>query len=148
MLKGLPNLPEHIHGTKLEQKLWPNCPFAVQALVFGCIILLTLFLMVKSGSFIDAIPIITLYAFAGYRLMPSFQQIYSSIALLRYAGPALDSLYDDMKRLKPLIAKDENVQEDVKFNENISLNDINFQYPNASRTSLKKINLEISAIQL
>jgi ABC-type multidrug transport system fused ATPase/permease subunit len=101
--------------------------------------------MVQNGSFIDAIPIITLYAFAGYRLMPSFQQIYSSIAILRYAGPALDSLYDDMKRLKPLVAKYENIQEDVKFNENISLNDINFQYPNASRTSLKKINFSISA---
>ena len=118
---------------------------AVQAIAFGCIILVTLFLMVKSGSFIDAIPIITLYAFAGYRLMPSFQQIYSSIALLRYAGPALDSLYSDMKKLKPLVAKYENIQEDVKFNENISLNDVNFQYPNASRISLKKINFCIPA---
>lgn len=118
---------------------------AVQAIAFGCIILVTLFLMVESGSFIDAIPIMTLYAFAGYRLMPSFQQIYSSIAQLRYAGPALDSLYDDMKRLKPLVAKYEKIQEDVKFNENISLNDINFQYPNASRTSLKKINFSIQA---
>ena len=107
--------------------------FAVQALVFGCIILLTLFLMVKSGSFIDAIPIITLYAFAGYRLMPSFQQIYSSIALLRYAGPALDSLYDDMTKLKSTVAKDPKRSRNVKFNKNISLNNINFQYPNASQ---------------
>ena len=76
-----------------KTKIMAQLPsFAVQALVFGCIILLTLFLMVKSGSFIDAIPIITLYAFAAYRLMPSFQQIYTGTAMLRYSGPALDSL--------------------------------------------------------
>ena len=118
---------------------------AVQAVSFGCIMLVTLFLIVRSGSFIDAIPVITLYAFAGYRLMPSFQRIYSSISLLRYSGPALDSLYNDIKRFKPIVEKSDFIQEDIKFNENISLNNINFQYPNASKTSLKDINLEISA---
>ncbi len=119
--------------------------FAVQGLVFGCIILLTLFLMIQSGSFIDAIPIITLYAFAGYRLMPSIQQIYTCTALLRYSGPALNSLNNDMTKLKSTVEKSDIIQEDIKFNENISLNNINFKYPNASKTSLKEINLEISA---
>ena len=118
---------------------------AVQALAFGCIILVTLFLIVKSGSLINSIPVITVYAFAGYRLMPSFQQIYSSIALLRYSGPALDSLYDDIKKLKLLVEKNDIIEQDIKFNESISLNDINFQYPNSSKRSLKEINLDISA---
>ena len=118
---------------------------AVQAIAFGCIILVTLYLMTQSGTFIEAIPIITLYAFAGYRLMPSIQQIYSSITILRYAGPALDALYDDMEKLeKPKTINDFN-KDELKFNNNISLNNINYQYPNASRTSLKEINFSISA---
>ena len=129
-----------------KTKIMAQLPsFAVQALVFGCIILLTLFLMVKSGSFIDAIPIITLYAFAAYRLMPSFQQIYTGTAMLRYSGPALDSLNNDMTKLKSTVEKSEIIRESIKFSKNISLNNINFKYPNASKTSLKEINLEISA---
>ena len=119
--------------------------YAVQAIVLGCTILTTLYLMMQSGSFVDFIPIITLYAFAGFRLMPSFQQIYSAIVKLRSAGPALDSLYNDMEKLGSTDTKEDNDKENVEFNKNISLNVINFKYPNSSKTSLKEINVSISA---
>ena len=34
--------------------------------------------MKQSNNFLDALPIIGLYVFAGYRLMPAIQQIYVS----------------------------------------------------------------------
>ena len=58
--------------------------------------------MVKSGSFVNSVPTIALYAFAGYRLMPALQKIYSSTTTLRFAGPAVDNMYEDFKKLKPL----------------------------------------------
>ena len=71
--------------------------FALEATTFGGMILVTLYLMSQSGNFTSAAPILALYAFAGYRLMPALQQIYSSVTLLNFTVPALNSVYDDLK---------------------------------------------------
>ena len=75
--------------------------FALEAIVFGGMILVTLYLMSQSGNFTNAAPILALYAFAGYRLMPALQQIYNSVTLLNFTIPALNSVYDDLISLKP-----------------------------------------------
>ena len=59
-----------------------------------------LYLMVQTGSF-NALPIISLYVFAGYRLMPAPQSIYSSLTALTFIGPSIDKLTNDIKNLKP-----------------------------------------------
>ena len=58
--------------------------------------------MKQSGSFNEIIPIIALYAFAGYRLMPALQHIYSNITYIRTVGPSLDKMYNDFKNLKTI----------------------------------------------
>ena len=63
--------------------------------------LIILYKMTQTGSFNDALPIISLYVFAGYRLMPALQQIYNALTNLTYIRPSLDSLYNDLKDLKP-----------------------------------------------
>ena len=56
--------------------------------------------MSQSGDFVNVIPIMSLYAFAGYRLMPALQGIYGSISQLRFITPALDALHKDLINLK------------------------------------------------
>ena len=117
--------------------------FALEAIGFGGMILVILYLMSKGGTLATALPIIALYAFAGYRLMPAIQKIYSSIALLRFAGPAIDALYNDIKGLRSFNLSHD--QEVLKFNKSITLNHIHYNYPNTSRTALKDISLNIPA---
>ena len=62
--------------------------------------LVILYLMAKTGSFSSALPVISLYVFAGYRLMPALQQIYNSINAITFVTPSIDKLYDDIKSLK------------------------------------------------
>tara|TARA_B100000886_G_C20425154_1_gene493585 strand:+ start:3423 stop:5216 length:1794 start_codon:yes stop_codon:yes gene_type:complete len=117
--------------------------FALEAIAFGGIILATLYFLVQSGNFNEIIPIITLYVFAGYRLMPAFQGIYRSAAQIRSAKPSLDNMYKDLRNLKSKIfAKDENR---LKFKKDITLKNIFYQYPNSSRIVLNSLNLNISA---
>ena len=117
--------------------------FALEAIGFGGMILVILYLMSEGGTLATALPIIALYAFAGYRLMPAIQKIYSSIALLRFAGPAIDALYNDIKGLRSFNLSHD--QEVLKFNKSITLNHIHYNYPNTSRTALKDISLNIPA---
>lgn len=99
--------------------------------------------MIQRGSFNNALPFISLYAFAGYRLMPALQQIYASFSKFVFIGPSLDKIYDDFKKLKT--SETQHPDETVEFNKMINLKNIHFNYPNTSRTALKNISLSISA---
>ena len=117
--------------------------FILEAIAFGGILLITLYIMALTGSFNSALPVISLYVFAGYRLMPALQQIYSSFTQLTFVGPSLDKLTSDIKNLKPFNGnQDKGV---LSLNKAITLKNIHYEYPNASRTALKNINLSILA---
>lgn len=113
--------------------------YVLETVAFGGMLIVILYLMAKSGSFVNAVPILTLYAFAGYRLMPALQGIYVSFTQLRFVAPALNALHDEIKNLKPSTINDNN--QIIKLKKNIILKNIYYDYPNSSRTALKNINL-------
>ena len=74
--------------------------YILEGIAFAGIMLLLLYMMSQKGSVNNALPIISLYVFAGYRLMPSMQQVYSSFTHLRYIGSSVDNLANEIKNLK------------------------------------------------
>ena len=117
--------------------------FILEAITFGGIMLIILYVLAQSGSFNNALPIVSLYVYAGYRLMPALQQIYSSFTAIVFALPAIDKLHDDFKNLKPINRNQD--QGVLPINETITLKNIYYNYPNASKTALKNISINISA---
>lgn len=117
--------------------------FALEAIAFGGMLLVVLYLMAQSGTFASALPIIALYAFAGYRLMPALQQIYGAVTQLRFAGPALDSLHTDLMSLKPEYPNQSS--DTIALQEAITLKDMTYHYPGAQRAALKGISLSVPA---
>ena len=117
--------------------------YFLEALAFGSILLILLYKMNQTNNFSNSLPIISLYVYAGYRLMPAVQQIYLSFAKLAFVGPSLDNLNEDIKNLK-LFNKNQD-QGILSLNKTITLKNIYYNYPNASRTALKDINLSIPA---
>ncbi len=118
--------------------------FALEAIAFGGILLVMLYLITKSSSFASALPIIALYAFAGYRLMPALQQIYGAFTQLRFAGPALDALHQDLINLQAADTQHDHISP-LPLNQVISLNQVSYRYPNAAQPALKGIDLTIPA---
>ncbi len=117
--------------------------YALEAVAFGGMLLIALFL-ISEGSLETVLPILALYAFAGYRLMPALQQIYSSLSQLSFSGPALEALHADLKNLK--IRKQSNfVSEELALEQEISLKNVQYTYPNSDKPVLKGINLNILA---
>ena len=115
--------------------------FILEAVAFGGILLTILYLMHQTDNFNDALPIITLYVFAGYRLIPALQAIYSSLTSLTFVGPSLDKLTQDIKNFKPFNKnQDQNV---VSFNKRVILKNVYYNYPNTSQSALKDISLNI-----
>lgn len=116
--------------------------YILEGIAFGGMLLMILYLMTSKGNFFNAVPVIALYAFAGYRMIPALQQVYAAIAYLRFINPVLDSVYRDINSLK-IISEEQN-QKKLFFKENISLKNVYYSYPNSSKTSLKDISLSIS----
>lgn len=116
--------------------------YALEAIAFGGMLLVILYLLARSGSFTAALPVIALYAFAGYRLMPALQQIYGAITQLRYAGPALDALHLDIKSLREVEYQSRNSKQ-MQLTNSIELQKIFFSYPNTASPSIKGLNIII-----
>ena len=117
--------------------------YILEAIGFGGILLIILYIMSQTGNFNTALPIISLYVFAGYRLLPALQQIYYAFTQLAFVRPSIVKLTSDIKNLKPF---NENQDKGVlSLNKTITLKNIYYEYPNASRTALKNINLSISS---
>lgn len=115
--------------------------YALEMIAFGGMLLIVIYYISEKGSFVNAVPIMALYAFAGYRFMPAVQQIYSSLTQLKFISPVLDSLYLDLINLEKN-AEHLNTNK-FQFNESIKLNNIYFSYPNVSKYNLQNINLII-----
>lgn len=128
-----------------------NLPkFIVESVGFGGIILLALVLMAKhggheAGALSNVLPLLGLYAFVGYRMLPAVQQAYSAATTLRGGSAALHSVYSALEasaHLKPL--KREEVGP-MALREAISLEDVTFWYQGAGRPSISDVAISIPA---
>jgi len=117
--------------------------YFLETIAFGGVLILMLYMMSQSGSFNEALPIISLYVFAGYRLMPALQQVYASFNNLTFNRPSIDRLTEDFKKLGE--QKIFPNKETLIFKNEISLSNICYNYPSTSRKALKDISLNIKA---
>ena len=143
-IKSYSNAAKIFAQNKAILKVISQLPrYILEGIAFGGIMLLILYLMFQEGSFNNAIPIISLYAFAGYRLMPVMQNIYISLSQISFSNPSLDNLYYDIGKLNPI--KNNYLEEKLSFDKEIVLNNIDFNYPNTSQKALQGISLNIPA---
>lgn len=118
--------------------------FFLEVVTFGGILILIIYMMSKTNSFNDAIPVISLYVFAGYRLMPALQNVYFSFTRIIFNDASINKLYSDFKNLKTSNKHTED-RGIVSFSKSINLINIYFNYPNAKQLTLKNINMNIPA---
>lgn len=120
--------------------------YAIQAIAFGGILVLVLYLMGRHGSLQEAMPLIALYAFAGYRLLPAFQEIFKNSTQLRFYHAALDSLHDDLSAVQqapssaPRKASNEG---EALLNGDIQLRKVTYRYPGVERPVIDGVSLNI-----
>lgn len=128
----------------VAQKLWSEMPsFGMQALIFGGMMVSILYLLKTRGSINQTIPILALYALAGYRLMPALQEIYKQLAEIKFHRPALDSVYNDIRSLDSLANHSHANKVPLKLDNSIILKELEFAYDRTSNKALHNISIEI-----
>ena len=83
----------------------------------------------------DYFATLTLFALSGFRMMPSVNRILSSINRIRYAGPTIQILEDELKRFQDSIIDEkllENKNINISFDKEISVKNLSFGYDDKS----------------
>src|SRR5690606_20039279 len=80
--------------------------FVLEALAFGGIVVILLVLLVRKQGDVGAVfPLMAVYAFAGTRLMPALQHVYSGLSKLRFGLAGLNAIHAD---LAPVAKREQN----------------------------------------
>lgn len=121
-----------------------TCPkYILEIIAFGGIILIALYLLRSSTNPADVLSVLALYAFAGYRLMPAMQQIYSSIISIRYNRHMLELLTHELGLLSEAPDRGEPAVA-FEFTRLLEARHITYAYP-ASENILHDISLTLRA---
>ncbi len=107
--------------------------YVLEIVAFGGILIVILYLIRTMGNFQEAVPVIGLYSFAAYRIMPSVQKIFATIAKIRTNLPVVDLIHKnlgDWKAAEKQIKKFKEISiEPVVFQKQIKLDSVRFIYP-------------------
>ncbi|MBT0663028.1 ABC transporter ATP-binding protein/permease [Geobacter pelophilus] len=126
----------------------PQMPrYLMEVISFGGVILLVIYYLASGKEIATVLPLITLYAVAGYRLMPSLQQTFSGITQIRFNYPALKLLCHDLgdTPLEFFVDRDNSRVEPLHFDKEIRLEQVAYRYYGASTKALDVISLSIPA---
>lgn len=121
--------------------------YFIELVAFGGLLLMVLYLLGVQQKITDILPVIGLYALAGYRLMPLIQQVFNGVSQLRYDLASLDIIYQEFSIKQNEQSERQNNKSQFVRVEKIFVHKLSFQYPNSSIFALSDISFEIDIRQ-
>jgi len=122
--------------------------FIMEVIALGSIIMLVLSLVkTYEGDLGAVLPALSLYALAGFKILPAFQQIYHSLTCVRSGIPAFEAIKDDLYASKK--NHDSVSDQIIRSNDHLGiknsiiLENVTFTYPSKDTPSLNQLDLEI-----
>ncbi|MBD3768271.1 MAG: ABC transporter ATP-binding protein [Gammaproteobacteria bacterium] len=132
--------------------LWQVPRYFMELLAFGAMIALILYLLAaEQGNLGTILPILAVYALAGFKLLPAFQQIYASIGQIKGNIAAFEAIRDDLlasqqqtqQKAQNAEALQNQANQHIAPKHTITLENITFAYPGKSQQALKNLTLNI-----
>jgi ABC-type multidrug transport system fused ATPase/permease subunit len=118
--------------------------YIIETLAIGGMILVII-LMVRSGSRLEQfLPMLTVYAFGAYRLLPLLQKIFRAFTTIRYHYSIVENLDKDFNFLPEgdTLVNDDALPR-LEFASSIALNNITFTYPDSKKIIIDNVSLKI-----
>ena len=117
--------------------------YILEALVFGGMLVALLFLISDKGGVTSALPTLTLYVFSAYKLIPAVQQIYASIASIKFSATFVERLKKIFNKENSInILKNNHTYDYKGFDSCINFKNINYKRDGRS-FGLKDVSLLI-----
>ena len=123
--------------------------YIIEAVAFGGIILIAIYLIAVQENIRQVIPVLGLYAFAGYRLMPALQEAFHGLASARFNIAALNKLHRDLqKQVDATTTLPDNGRagvEAMRLDDELRLQNVQFTYPEARQPAIQDLSFMVSA---
>ena len=124
--------------------------YFMELVAFGAMIALVLYLIAThDGNLGVVLPIVSVYALAGFKLLPAFQQIYRSVAEIKGNISAFESIREDLFESTEQSVVERQMGErnlaDIHLKNEILLENIKFTYPKKSIPAVNELTMAIKA---
>ena len=134
--------------TSMNQTISQLPKSVMEAITFGGVLLSVLYLLSAKRNVEQIVPMISVYVFAGYRLIPALQQIFAGVTTARFYKPSLDSLFTDLcgeqagtEAEIPAVM----TSEALPFNDRLRMEDVTFTYAGSPEPVLSSMDITIKA---
>lgn len=126
--------------------------YIFEAIAFGGIVLFITINLVQGEHINHLIPLVSLFAFAGYRMMPALHHLYNDVVQVNFNQAILDKIFQDMIKEKSeedtVFSAEEQEKERKEanklfFEDRILLKDIQFSYANDSAKVIDNLTISI-----
>lgn len=118
--------------------------FIIETFAFCALLGLALYLLAKHGNSTEVISILSLYAMAGYKLLPAAQAIYKSMSQIKANGGALNEFYADALQGRTIqFSQEGDLQDTHSFQGDLIFQNVHYKYPESSNDALHQIDLTI-----
>ncbi len=113
--------------------------FVIETISLGAILLLAIYLLLTSESTENVIATLSIYALAGYKLLPTMQTIYNSISNMSAHGEVVAELRNEIS--KQTVQRKSSAGTPLPKISSFELRKISYEYPCASELALADINI-------
>lgn len=119
--------------------------FAMELLAFSAVIFLVLYLLAAhEGDLGTILPMLSIYALAGLKLLPAFQNIYTGFSQVKANLPAFESVKEDLKASQhqtfdPQSGHTNRLTPKLE----VGLDNVVFRYPNKAEAALNGLSLTV-----
>jgi len=117
--------------------------YALETVAFCSILFIILYLILFKGDFQQIVPLVGLYAFAAYRLMPSLQFVFRGSVKIKSHVSVIELLH---RHLYDVGGPERSIAENsakMPFASSIRIESMNFSYPNTADPVLKDVDFTI-----
>jgi len=122
--------------------------YIIQAITFCAVVVLCLALVPVgeldgASGLTEMLPMLGVFAFAGQRLVPELQRLYSALATLQFGRAAVDRVYEDLSGAPEIVRAAPS--ERIRLTESLRFDAVSYVYPTADEASLSDVSIEIRA---
>ena len=124
------------------QSAWAQIPrYLLELIAFASLLGIAVVMIARGAATTEVAPILGVYVFAAYRILPGIQQAFSAVASIRFNGPALERIEQDLASCPPADTRDVKA---LELQRSVGLRDASFAYPNTSTNVINSVNLTVS----
>ncbi len=134
----------HAHASVVRQISSDTPRLLIETTAVAALLLISLTFVARDRPLGEILPLLTLFAVASVRLVPSFNRITMAVNQMRYGHASIGVVYDDLRALERLprdtVAPSTGA---VRLTSSISLVGLRYRYPEAEEEALTDVNLTI-----